>query len=163
VKSLEPGSSFPFVRVRQVPDRALVEPSRGASRPSGFDPSRRIMCRSPEALARGPRRHACRRRYHCPAFGCLLNRSRDCTRSRVPPSFHAGAVITAPRRVPLLPLLSAPSGLPSLMRKKAALQRKQFSQRIAASPSLKVAASILRARADRAARRAETKNRTFMQ
>lgn len=28
---------------------------------------------------------ACRRRCHCPAFGCLVNRSRDCSRSRVPP------------------------------------------------------------------------------
>src|SRR3954454_25392923 len=32
-------------------------PSRAASRPSGFDPSRRITSRSPEALALGSRRH----------------------------------------------------------------------------------------------------------
>jgi hypothetical protein len=37
---------------------STYEPSRAASRPSGFDPSRRITCRSPEALARGPRRAA---------------------------------------------------------------------------------------------------------
>jgi hypothetical protein len=33
------------------------ESNRVAFRPCGFDPSRTIMCRSPEALARGPRRH----------------------------------------------------------------------------------------------------------
>jgi hypothetical protein len=33
------------------------ESNRVAFRPCGFDPPRRIMCRSPEALARGPRRH----------------------------------------------------------------------------------------------------------
>jgi hypothetical protein len=153
---------FSFGRVRQVPHRALVNrAARRLGHPASIP--RAIMSRSPEALALGPAVISFRRRYHCPSFGCLLNRSRDCTRSRVPPSFHAGVVITAPRRVPLLPLLSAPFGLPSLMRKKAELQRKQFSQRIAASPSLKVAASILRARADHAARRAETKNRTFVQ
>ena len=43
------------------------------------------MSRSPEALALGPAVISFRRRYHCPSFGCLLNRSRDCTRSRVPP------------------------------------------------------------------------------
>ena len=58
-----------------------------------------IMCRSPEALAR--RAAASRHRYHCPSRGCLVNRSRDCTRFRAPPSFHAGVAITAPRRVPL--------------------------------------------------------------
>jgi hypothetical protein len=45
-------------------------PSRKASRPSGFDPSR-----DHESLAGG-------------------------ARLRVPPSFHAGVVITAPLRVP---------------------------------------------------------------
>ena len=29
---------------------------------------------------------SCRRRYHCPVPGCPFNRSRRCTRSRVPPS-----------------------------------------------------------------------------
>jgi hypothetical protein len=37
-------------------------------------------CRSPEALALGAAVMACRRRYHCPERGCLLNRSRDCSR-----------------------------------------------------------------------------------
>ena len=42
---------------------------------------------SPGALGKGARRHeVCRRRYHCPVPGCPLNRSRRCTRSRVPPS-----------------------------------------------------------------------------
>jgi Nucleotidyl transferase AbiEii toxin, Type IV TA system len=48
----------------------------------------------------GPAVIACRRRYHCPAFGCLLNRSRDCTRSGVPP-LRVGAMLTL-LRVPLL-------------------------------------------------------------
>src|ERR1700710_972077 len=43
------------------------------------------MSRSPEALALGPAVISFRRRYHCPSFGCLFYRSRDCTRSRVPP------------------------------------------------------------------------------
>jgi hypothetical protein len=37
-------------------------------------------CRSPEALALGAAVIACRRRYHCPERGCLLNRSRNCSR-----------------------------------------------------------------------------------
>jgi hypothetical protein len=42
---------------------------------------------SPGALGKGSRRHGvCRRGYHCPVAGCPLNRSRRCTRSRVPPS-----------------------------------------------------------------------------
>jgi len=49
-----------------------------------------IMCRSPEALAR--RAAASRHRYHCPSRGCLVNRSRDCTRSRVPP-LRVGAML----------------------------------------------------------------------
>jgi hypothetical protein len=43
------------------------------------------MSRSPEALALNPAVISFRRRYHCPSFGCRLNRSRDCTRSRLPP------------------------------------------------------------------------------
>jgi hypothetical protein len=42
---------------------------------------------------------SCRRRYHCPSRGCLVNRSRDCTRSRVPP-LRVGAILTL-LRVPL--------------------------------------------------------------
>jgi 3-oxoacyl-(acyl-carrier-protein) synthase len=49
------------------------------------------------------------------------------------------------------------------MRKKAALPRKPFSQRIRGVTVAESAASILRARADHASRRAEMKNRTFMQ
>ena len=86
------------------------------------------MCRSPEALALGAAVISCRRRYHCPERGCLVNRSRDCTRSRVPPSFHAGVAITAPRRVPLPSLRALRASI--TFAKKAALPRKPFSQRI---------------------------------
>jgi Nucleotidyl transferase AbiEii toxin, Type IV TA system len=48
----------------------------------------------------GPAVIACRRRYHCPAFGCLLNGSRDCTWSGVPP-LRVAAMLTL-LRVPLL-------------------------------------------------------------
>src|SRR3954454_11946549 len=41
---------FVSLRVRHAPHRALVEPSRAASRPYGFDPSRRIRCPSPQTL-----------------------------------------------------------------------------------------------------------------
>ena len=79
---------LPLVRVQLPPHRALVKPSRFASRPSGFDPSRNdYRSSSPGALGKGARRHeSCRRRYRCPVPGCPLNRSRRCTRSRVPPS-----------------------------------------------------------------------------
>lgn len=51
------------------------------------------------SLAGGTRRRAAasRHRYHCPSRGCLFNRSRDCTRFRAPPSFHAGVTITVPK------------------------------------------------------------------
>ena len=75
---------FSFGRVRQVPHRALVNrAARRLGHPASIP--RAIMSRSPEALALGPAVISFRRRYHCPSFGCLLNRSRDCTRSRVPP------------------------------------------------------------------------------
>jgi hypothetical protein len=77
-----PGLSFG--RVRQVPQRALVNRAeRRLGHPASIPHA--IMSRSPEALALGPAVISFRRRYHCPSFGCLLNRSRDCTRSRVPP------------------------------------------------------------------------------
>ena len=75
---------FSFGRVRQVPHRALVNrAARRLGHPASIP--RAITSRSPEALALGPAVISFRRRYHCPSFGCLLNRSRDCTRSRVPP------------------------------------------------------------------------------
>jgi hypothetical protein len=81
-------SSFPFVRVRQVPDRALV--NRAAKLRLGLrlrSLAQELRSSSPGALGKGARRHEeCRRRYHCPVPGCPLNRSRRCTRSRVPPS-----------------------------------------------------------------------------
>ena len=93
-----------------------------SSRHNGARLSASIPCADHVSLAGGSRvrgrRHSCRRRYHCPERGCLVNRSRDCTRSRVPPSFYAGVAITASRRVPfpLSPLRSAPSGLSCRMR-----------------------------------------------
>jgi hypothetical protein len=77
-----PGSSFG--RVRQGPHQALVNRAAGRLGHPASIP-RAIMSRSPEALALGPAVISFRCRYHCPSFGCLLNRSRDCTRSRVPP------------------------------------------------------------------------------
>jgi len=75
---------FSFRRVRRVPHRALVNRAAGRlSHPASIP--RAIMSRSPEALALGPAVISFRRRYHCPSFGCRFNRSRDCTRSRVPP------------------------------------------------------------------------------
>jgi hypothetical protein len=78
--------------------RALVNrAARRLGHPTSIP--RAIMSRSPEALALGPAVISFRRRYHCPSFGCLLNRSRDCTRSRVPP-LRVGAMLTL-LRVPL--------------------------------------------------------------
>jgi hypothetical protein len=88
-----------WVRVRLSPHRALVNRARcvSAIRLRSLTQAD-IMCRSPEALAR--RAAAARHRYHCPSRGCLVNRSRDCTRSRVPP-LRVGAMLTL-LRVPLL-------------------------------------------------------------
>ena len=55
-----------------------------------------IMCRSPEALALGAAGIACRRRYHCPERGCLVNRSRDCSRLGARGHFMPRVAITAP-------------------------------------------------------------------
>ena len=90
-----PNSSFPLVRVRQVPDRALV--NRAAQRlghPASIP--RAIMSRSPEALAFGSRRHFIPASLSLPLCGCLLNRSRDCSRSRVPPRFSRRRYADAP-------------------------------------------------------------------
>ena len=67
-----------------MPHGALVNrAARRLGHPASIP--RAIMSRSPEALALCPAVISFRRRCHCPSFGCLLNRSRDCTRSRVPP------------------------------------------------------------------------------
>ena len=119
---------FSFGRVRQVPHRALVNrAARRLGHPASIP--RAIMSRSPEALALGPAVISFRRRYHCPSFGCLLNRSRDCTRSRVPP-LSRRRYADPPAGASFSCLRFAPFGLPSLLRKKAALPRKPFSQRI---------------------------------
>jgi hypothetical protein len=78
-----------LVRVRPLPQRALVNRAARASRaPAGVNPlAKMLRSSSPGALGTGALRHeVCRRRYHCPVPGYPLNRSRRCTRSRVPPS-----------------------------------------------------------------------------
>jgi hypothetical protein len=57
---------------------------------------RAIMSRSPEALAFGSRRHFIPASLSLPLCGCLLNRSRDCSRSRVPPRFPRRRYADAP-------------------------------------------------------------------
>jgi len=95
---------FLFGRVRQVPHRALVNrAARRLGHPASIP--RAIMSRSPEALALGPAVISFRRRYHCPSFGCLFNRSRDCRltfaslRHRRPLLFRAKGSALARARV----------------------------------------------------------------
>lgn len=54
------------------------------------------MSRSPEALAFGSRRHFIPASLSLPLCGCLVNRSRDCSRSRVPPRFPRRRYADAP-------------------------------------------------------------------
>jgi len=82
-------------------DRALVHrAARRLGHPASIP--RAIMSRSPEALAFGSRRHFIPASLSLPLCGCLLNRSRDCSRSRVPPLFSVGAMLTL-LRLPLSP------------------------------------------------------------
>jgi len=83
-------------------------PSRKASRPSGFDP-RAIMSRSPEALAFGARRHFIPASLSLPLCGCLLDRSRDCSRSRVPPRYPRRRYADAPAAASFSYLRFAPA------------------------------------------------------
>ena len=86
---------FSFGRVRQVPHRALVNrAARRLGHPASIP--RAIMSRSPEALAFGSRRHFIPASLSLPLCGCLLNRSRDCSRSRVPPRFPRRRYADAP-------------------------------------------------------------------
>jgi hypothetical protein len=80
------------------------EPSRRASRPSGFDPSR-----GHESLAFGSRRHFIPASLSLPLCGCLLNRSRDCSRSRVPPRFSRPRYADAPAAASFFCLRFAPA------------------------------------------------------
>jgi hypothetical protein len=57
---------------------------------------RAIMGRSPEALAFGSRRHFIPASLSLPLCGCRLDRSRDCSRSRVPPRFPRRRYADAP-------------------------------------------------------------------
>ena len=80
-------ASFPFVRVRQVPDRAPVNRAAQRLGRAASIPRAKTTELLAGALGKGSRRHGvCRRRYHCPCPGYPFNRSRRCTRSRVPPS-----------------------------------------------------------------------------
>jgi hypothetical protein len=73
-------------------DRAVVNGAAKASPPSGFHPSRTIMYRSPGALGKAAR--AVGPNAITPAFpGAARDRSRDRTRSRVPP-LRVGAMLT---------------------------------------------------------------------
>ena len=76
-------------------DRALVHrAARRLGHPASIP--RAIMSRSPEALAFGSRRHFIPAALSLPLCGCLLNRSRDCSRSRVPPRFSRRRYADAP-------------------------------------------------------------------
>ena len=78
-----------------VADRALVHrAARRLGHPASIP--RAIMSRSPEALAFGSRRHFIPASLSLPLCGCLLNRSRDCSRSRVPPRFPRRRYADAP-------------------------------------------------------------------
>lgn len=76
-------------------DRALVHrAARRLGHPASIP--RAIMSRSPEALAFGARRHFIPASLSLPLCGCLINRSRDCSRSRVPPRFPRRRYADAP-------------------------------------------------------------------
>ena len=82
-------------RVRWPADRVLVHrAARRLGHPASIP--RAIMSRSPEALAFGSRRHCIPASLSLPLCGCLLNRSRDCSRSRVPPRFSRRRYADAP-------------------------------------------------------------------
>ena len=95
--------AFSFRRVRQRPHRALVNRAAGRLGHPASIP-RAIMSRSPEALAFGSRRHFIPASLSLPLCGCLLNRSRDCSRSRVPPRFPRRRYADAPAAASFCPL-----------------------------------------------------------
>ncbi len=71
-----------------------------ASRPSGFDPLRDAVSLAGGSRVRG--RRQCRRRYHCPERGCLLNRSRDCSRLGARGHLMPASLSLPLRRLPFL-------------------------------------------------------------
>ena len=71
-------------------------PSRDASRPLRLRSLAAILSRSPEALAFGARRHFIPASLSLPLRGCLLSRSTDCSRSRVPPRLARRRYADAP-------------------------------------------------------------------
>ena len=100
--------AFSCGRVRQVPHRALVNRAAGRLGHPASIP-RAIMSRSPEALAFGSRRHFIPASLSLPLCGCLLNRSRDCSRSRVPPRFPRRRYADAPAAASFCCLRFAPA------------------------------------------------------
>jgi hypothetical protein len=99
---------FSFGRVRQGPHRALVNRAAGRlGRPASIPCA--IMSHSPEAFAFGSRRHFIPASLSLPLCGCLLNRSRDCSRSRVPPRFQRRRYADAPAAASICCLRFAPS------------------------------------------------------
>jgi hypothetical protein len=100
--------AFSFGRVRRRPHRALVNRAAGRlGHPASLP--RAIMSRSPEALAFGSRRHFIPASLSPPLCGCLLNRSRDCSRSRVPPRFPRRRYADAPAAASFYCLRFAPA------------------------------------------------------
>ena len=86
----QPSAARPLAADRALVHRAARRLGHPASIPRAF------MSRSPEALAFGSRRHFIPASLSLPLCGCLLNRSRDCSRSRVPPRFPRRRYADAP-------------------------------------------------------------------
>ena len=80
VRALRLGSVW--ARAATAAPGSRTEPQGRLGHPASIP--RAIMSRSPEALAFGSRRHFIPASLSLPLCGCLLNRSRDCSRSRVP-------------------------------------------------------------------------------
>ena len=99
-------------------DRALVHrAARRLGHPASIP--RAIMSRSPEALAFGSRRHFIPASLSLPLCGCLLNRSRDCSRSRVPPRFPRRRYADAPAAASFCCLRFAPALFSASLRDRA--------------------------------------------
>ena len=109
-------------------------PSRRLGHPASIP--RAIMSCSPEALAFGARRHFIPASLSLPLCGCLLNRSRDCSRSRVPPRFPRRRYADAPAAASFSCLRFAPArshlspGWGAKLEARCELQRMTFARKI---------------------------------
>ena len=108
IHSSDAASAFSVARVRWPRTGLSLNRAEGrlghpASIPRG------IMSRSPEALAFGARRHFIPASLSLPLCGCLLDRSRDCSRSRVPPRFPRRRYADAPAAASFSCLRFAPA------------------------------------------------------